>query len=74
MLETLKEYAWERLGESGEAESIMRRHALYFAEYAETFMRESNGTHQQEFLSNTDKEHDNLRTALRWAIDTARVR
>jgi tetratricopeptide (TPR) repeat protein len=69
MLETLKEYAWERLVESGEAESMTRRHALYFAEFAETFMRESNGTRQPEFLNNTDKEHDNLRTALRWAID-----
>jgi len=69
MLETLKEYAWEKLLESGEAAAVCRQHALYFMDFAESSRRESSGPQQQEWLSKTDREHDNLRAALRWAIE-----
>jgi predicted ATPase/DNA-binding SARP family transcriptional activator len=69
MLETLREYAWEKLVESAEDGAVCRQHALYFMQFAENARRESNGPQQQEWLSKTDREHDNLRAALRWAIE-----
>jgi predicted ATPase len=62
MLETIREYALERLDE-GEAEELRRRHAehfLAFAEEAEPPAREYSG----EWLDHLEREHDNLRAAL----------
>src|SRR5262249_54074425 len=69
MLETLREYAWEKLTESAEIDAVCRQHALYFMHFAEHARSESNGPQQQEWLSKTDREHDNLRAALRWTIE-----
>ena len=63
MLETIREYAGERLDASGEAEVLGRRHALHFlalAEEAEPHLRGSPG----EWLDRLGLEHDNLRAAL----------
>jgi predicted ATPase/class 3 adenylate cyclase len=63
MLETIREYAAERLEESGEAEELQRRHAEHFlalAEEAEPNLRGS----PKEWLDRLDREHDNLRAAL----------
>ncbi|MBA3475169.1 MAG: hypothetical protein H0T10_00255, partial [Actinobacteria bacterium] len=63
MLETIREYAAERLEESGEAEKLRRRHAVQFlalAEEAEPNLRGSPG----EWLGRLEREHDNLRAAL----------
>jgi predicted ATPase/class 3 adenylate cyclase len=63
MLETIREYAVERLEGSGEAEGLRRRHAEHFralAEEAEPHLRGS----PKEWLDRLDQEHDNLRAAL----------
>jgi predicted ATPase len=63
MLETIREYATERLEESGEAEERMRRHAEHFlalAEEAEPQLRERSA----EWLDRLGREHDNLRATL----------
>jgi predicted ATPase len=65
MLETIREYAAERLEESGEAEELRRRHAedfLALAEEAEPhlFGREES----REWLDRLGREHDNLRAAI----------
>jgi predicted ATPase len=63
MLETIREYATERLEESGEAEERHRRHAQHFlalAEEAEQHARE----YSKEWLELLEREHDNLRAAL----------
>jgi predicted ATPase/class 3 adenylate cyclase len=63
MLETIREYAAERLEESGEAEELRRRHADYFlalAEEAEPNLRRDS----LEWLDRLEREHDNLRAAL----------
>ena len=68
MLETIQEYALERLTESGEAEATHRRHAGYFAEFAE--QGEDNiwlGDDVYGFKK-LDIEHDNLRAALGWSL------
>src|SRR5215210_5494141 len=68
MLETVREYALERLEESGELERLRRRHAGYFLELAEEEERESQGPLQGAWLDRLETEHDNLRAALEWSL------
>jgi predicted ATPase/class 3 adenylate cyclase len=67
MLETIHEFAGERLAASGELEEILRRHAEHIRDLAEEaephFMREG----QARWLARLESEHDNLRAALDWA-------
>jgi predicted ATPase/transcriptional regulator with XRE-family HTH domain len=67
MLETLHEYAWERLRESGDAEELQHRHALYFLALAEEATSQLKGSREGWWLDRLETEHDNLRTALAWA-------
>jgi tetratricopeptide (TPR) repeat protein len=63
MLETIREYAAEKLDASEEAAELRRRHAEHFlalAEEAEPHLRGS----PKEWLERLDSEHDNLRAAL----------
>jgi predicted ATPase/class 3 adenylate cyclase len=65
MLETIREYAGERLEESGDADELRRLHAEYFlavAEEAEPQLRRDSG----EWVDRLEHEHDNLRVALDW--------
>jgi predicted ATPase len=67
MLETIREYASERLHESGEGEELRRRHAehlLAFAEEVEPNLLSSGDL--REWLDRLGPEHDNLRAALDW--------
>ena len=64
LLEVVREYAAERLGENaGAAPAGTPRHFTGFAEAAEP---ELSGTDQAAWLSRLDAEHDNLRAALDW--------
>ncbi len=67
MLETLHEYAYEKLRESGDAEELSRTYALYFMNLAEQAELELTGKQQAKWLNRLEDEHDNLRGALRWA-------
>jgi predicted ATPase/DNA-binding XRE family transcriptional regulator len=69
MLETLREYALERLVELGEIEQARQRHAEYYASFAEAAGPELSGPEQNLWLGRVAREHDNLRSALRWALD-----
>ena len=67
MLETVGEYASEKLAESGQGESYRGRHlgwAVALAEHAEPFLI---GGGAARCLEELDLEHDNLRAALGWA-------
>lgn len=68
MLETVREYALERLEESGELERLRRRHACYFLELAKEEERASQGPLQRTWLDRLETEHDNLRAALAWSL------
>jgi predicted ATPase len=63
MLETIHEYALERLEESGEAPESERRHAAFFLALAEEADPHLRGD-PKEWLNKIDPEHDNLRAAL----------
>jgi predicted ATPase/class 3 adenylate cyclase len=68
MLETVHEYAREKLEKSGEAEEIRRLHAEFFLAMVEEAELELRGTRQQEWMERLEAEHDNLRAALRWSL------
>jgi predicted ATPase/class 3 adenylate cyclase len=68
MLETVHEYAGEKLEESGEAEEVKRRHAEYFLTLAEEANAKLRGPDQLEWLRRLETDHDNMRTALAWAL------
>jgi len=69
MLETIREYALERLNEGGEADETRLWHAAYFLQLAEQAEPHLAGPQQIAWLNRLDLEHDNLRAALQWAID-----
>src|SRR5829696_5077666 len=73
MLETVHEYAREKLEESGEAEEVKRRHAEYFVALAEEAHPELKGQDQLEWLQRLEAEHDNTRAALTWALRQEKV-
>jgi predicted ATPase/class 3 adenylate cyclase len=70
MLETIREYAGERLDESGEAHELRRRHAEYLSSLAEEFEDEHLGPEQAQIRERFRKEWDNVRAALDWAVDS----
>jgi predicted ATPase/DNA-binding CsgD family transcriptional regulator len=69
MLETIREFAWEQLAQGAEREVARRAHAahcLALAEEAEPLLA---GPDQKEWRERLELEQDNLRAALRWAIE-----
>ena len=69
MLETIREYALERLAEAGEEEQARRRHAEYYAAFAEQATQQLNGREHLAWLDRLEAEHDNLRAALSWSLE-----
>ncbi|HET6643494.1 MAG TPA: tetratricopeptide repeat protein, partial [Gaiellaceae bacterium] len=68
MLETIREYALERLQEQGEAERLRRRHAEHYREAAERAAAQlRSGQPSSEVYARLDADLDNIRGALRWA-------
>jgi predicted ATPase/class 3 adenylate cyclase len=67
MLETVREYALERLATSGEAQTIRRRQAEYYLMLAEQAEPQLYGREQQLWLNRLEQEHDNVRAALWWS-------
>jgi predicted ATPase/class 3 adenylate cyclase len=65
MLETIREFAIERLEDSGEAEEMRRRHALHFIEFSEEAELNTR-VYSGEWILRLEHEHDNFRTALDW--------
>jgi tetratricopeptide (TPR) repeat protein len=66
-LETIREYARERLAEAGETRAVQERHHDWFLALAEQAAPEGYDT---QGLASVGHEYDNLRAALRWAIDS----
>ena len=70
---TVAEYAAERLELSGGAEDARRRHAEWAAALADEGAVGLEGAGQVEWLEQLDAEQDNMRAALRWAVDSQQV-
>ncbi len=70
MLETIRDFAIERLAESGEEEELRRRHAVSFLALAEEAAPQVYGERRREVLDALERDHENLRAALDWAIES----
>ncbi|WP_030667079.1 BTAD domain-containing putative transcriptional regulator [Streptomyces rimosus] len=68
LLETVAEYAGERLTESGERAAVELRHLRAYRELARTGEPGLRGPRQAEWLARLEAEHDNVRAALRTAV------
>ncbi len=64
LLETIREFAVERLAESGEQALIERRHTDAFLRLVEAVAPQLSGDDQRRWLSRLERDHDNIRTAL----------
>jgi predicted ATPase/DNA-binding XRE family transcriptional regulator/Tfp pilus assembly protein PilF len=69
LLETIRAYALERLRAAGSERDFRERHARYFTQLAEQADPQLTGPDQRQWLNRLETEHDNLRGAMRWAID-----
>jgi predicted ATPase/class 3 adenylate cyclase len=73
MLETIRQYALEQLELAGDLDDTCRRHAQHYAGVAERAYEQlrGSGPAHLEALDRLEAEHDNLRAALAWALDTS---
>jgi non-specific serine/threonine protein kinase len=71
LLETLRQYGRERLRETGEAPAVRDAHLTWAVGLAEEAERHLDGLDQAAWLDALERELDNLRAALEWAV-TAR--
>jgi predicted ATPase/class 3 adenylate cyclase len=69
LLETIRQYAREKLTENSESETLRTRHMEYFYQLVERFKPGLRGPDQVVMLDSLEMELDNLRTALEWALD-----
>ena len=67
MLETIREFADEKLAESGELEALRTRHAQYYADLSEKADMDSFNILRHEWVVLLTADHDNARAALEWA-------
>jgi predicted ATPase/class 3 adenylate cyclase len=73
MLETIREYAAERLADSGETAELERRHAAYYAALAESARNVMRDPRRDELLDQLDRELGNLRAAIAWSLRTGQA-
>jgi predicted ATPase/class 3 adenylate cyclase len=70
LLETIRQYARERLLEAGGGEKVRDRHLAYYLKFAERTEPELRGPDQVSWLDRVEKEVDNIRAVLEWALET----
>jgi predicted ATPase/class 3 adenylate cyclase len=70
MLETIREYAWEKLEECGEMPSLRESHLAHFTALAELAEPHLRGPKQIEFLAKLEEEHDNIQSAILYCRDS----
>lgn len=73
MLDTIREYAFEKLHAPNETDSLRTRHLDFFVSFAERAEPELKRVQQLEWLERLDTEIDNFRTALAWSLSEGRV-
>lgn len=70
MLETIRQYARDRLSEAGGGDIVRQRHLAYFVKLTAQAGLELYRSNQVFWLNKLAEEIDNLRTALEWALAT----
>src|SRR6516165_6543089 len=69
MLETLRQFAQERLEETGDADHWRRRHAEHYATWANEAALGLVGPDEALWVTRLRKEIDNIRAAVSWALE-----
>jgi len=69
MLETMRQYAREKLLESGESGQVRDRHLSYYVELGKSSNAGLRGQGEATWLARLEIEHANLRAALEWSLD-----
>lgn len=70
MLETIRQYAREKLHDSQEGESSRDRHLGYYLQMAKQIVSEYFGPNELNWMVWLDEEWDNLRAAVEWSLET----
>jgi predicted ATPase/class 3 adenylate cyclase len=70
LLETIRQYARDKLVEAGDVVAVRDRHRAWYLALAEGAEPELWGTAQSQWLTRLEAEHDNLRAALEWSLET----
>jgi non-specific serine/threonine protein kinase len=71
MLETVRQYAREKLLASGESEPVRERHLTFFVQFAEAAESKLEGPEQAIWFNRLEVEYDNIRAALDWALHSS---
>jgi predicted ATPase/DNA-binding CsgD family transcriptional regulator len=69
LIDPIRQYALEKLEQSGEVEDVKRAHAEYFLALAEEAERELIGPREAEWFERLEVELGNVRAALSWASE-----
>ncbi len=69
-LETTRQYAREKLLDSGEAAATHDKHLNYFLDYVKDTEKELHGPNQLQWLKSLNAMRDNLQAALEWAVES----
>ena len=69
MLETIRQYARDRLIESGESESVRDRHLEFFRRLVEQAGPHLRGPEQVAWFNRLEADYDNLRAAIEWSLE-----
>ncbi len=72
-LETIRQFATEELQESSESERVRARHLDYYLSLAQSAEPDLRGTGQVKWLDRFDREADNFRAAMDWALKNDQV-
>src|SRR5205085_952768 len=70
MLETIRQYAGEKLVESGHGDSVRDRHLNYYVRLAEDIETKQFTAEQKRWLAALESENDNLRAAIEWSLQS----
>lgn len=73
MLETIREYALDRLEASGEVEQLRWHYATHYRNIAEQAEAQLSGAQQADWLKRLAREHDNIRSALAWTLASGKL-
>jgi predicted ATPase/class 3 adenylate cyclase len=68
LLETIRQYLLECLSAAGEFEETRLRHALHYADFAESADAQARGPGTLTAFDRLEAEHDNMRVALDWSL------
>ena len=69
-LETIRQYAMEKLFESRDAENVRDRHLAYFMDYTRRAEQQFDSDQRSLWINRLELEYDNIRSALGWAVES----